>query len=66
MAYSFDSLVYFSSLLMFIAALVGIFVYDYFAFNSVPFIPKQSTISANLNKKGSRSKQNKQQTGKLG
>jgi hypothetical protein len=51
---------------MFIAALVGIFVYEYFAFKSVPVIPKQSTISANLNKKGSRSKQNKQQTGKLG
>jgi hypothetical protein len=51
---------------MFIAALVGIFVYEYFAFKSVPVIPKQSAISANLNKKGSRSKQNKQQTGKLG
>jgi hypothetical protein len=52
---------------MFIAALVGIFVYEFFAPKSVPVIPKESTISANLNKKGSsRYKQNKQQTGKFG
>ncbi|MDP8906498.1 MAG: hypothetical protein M3M88_03145 [Thermoproteota archaeon] len=66
MAYSFDSLVYFSTLLMFVAALVSIFVYEYFAAKSVPAIPKESTISANLNKKGSRYKQNKQKTGKFG
>ncbi len=53
---------------MFIAALVAIFVYEYFAPKSVPVIPKDSAISANLNKKGisSRYKQNKQQTGKFG
>jgi hypothetical protein len=55
---------------MFIAALVAIFVYEYFAPKSVPVSPKESTVSANLNKKGSSSsrynKQNKQQTGKFG
>ncbi len=51
---------------MFVAALVSIFVYEYFAAKSVPAIPKESTISANLNKKGSRYKQNKQKTGKFG
>jgi hypothetical protein len=52
---------------MFIAALVAIFVYEYFAPRSVPVSPKESTISTNLDKKGSnRYKQNKQQTGKFG
>ncbi len=52
---------------MFIAALVGIFVYEYFAAKSVPAIPKESTISTNLNKKGDRyNKQDKQKTGKFG
>lgn len=51
---------------MFIAALVGIFVYEYFAAKSAPAIPKESTISTNLNKKGSRYKQDKQKTGKFG
>ncbi len=66
MAYSFDSIVYFSSLIMFIAALIGIFVYEYLAPKSVSIIPKESTIATNLNKKGSKYKKNKQQTDEFG
>jgi len=66
LAYSFDSIVYFSSLIMFIAALVGVFVYEYFSPKSAPVVPKESSIAADLNKKGSRYKQNKKQTDRFG
>jgi len=51
---------------MFIAALVGVFVYEYFSPKSAPVVPKESSIAADLNKKGSRYKQNKKQTDRFG
>jgi hypothetical protein len=51
---------------MFIAAIIGAFVYEYLAPKPLSEIIKESTIAANLNKKGSKYKQNKKQTDNFG
>jgi hypothetical protein len=67
MAYSFDTLVYSSSLTMFIAVLIFIFVYEYISSKSVSTLINEPKVAVNLNKKGNKSKQNKQQqTDKFG
>jgi hypothetical protein len=63
MAYSFDSLVYYSSLIIFIVAFICIFVYEFISSRSISSDTKESRIADNLNKKG---RKYKQQTDKFG
>ncbi len=63
MAYSFDSLVYSSSLIIFILALICIFVYEFVSSKSISTMTKESKIANNLNKKG---RKYKPQTDKFG
>lgn len=66
MAYSFDTLVFSSSLMIFIAALICIFAYEFISTKSVSTVTKETKISNNLNKKGRKFKQQQQQTDKFG
>ncbi|MDQ6723231.1 MAG: hypothetical protein M3Z01_03070 [Thermoproteota archaeon] len=65
MAYSFDILVFSSTLIMFIAALICIFAYEFVS--PKPLFPptKEPKIADNLNKKGRKYRQ-QQQTDKFG
>ena len=56
MAYSFDNLVYFSSLIMFVVALICIFAYEFISLKSVTTMSKESKIADTTNKKGRRYK----------
>ncbi len=64
MVYSFDTLIYSSSLTMFIAVLIFIFIYEYFSSKFSSALTNESKIAVNLNKKGRKNKQ--QQTDKFG
>ncbi len=63
MAYSFDSLVYYSSLIIFIVAFICIFAYEFISSRSISSDTKEPGIADNLNKKG---RKYKQQTDKFG
>jgi hypothetical protein len=56
MTYSFDNLVYYSSLIMFVVALICIFAYEFVSLRSVATISKESKITNTNNKKGKRYK----------
>ncbi len=63
MAYSFDSLVYYSSLIIFIIVFICIFAYEFISSWSISPNTKEPRIADNLNKKG---RKYKQQTDKFG
>ncbi len=59
MADSFDNLVFSSSIIIFVVALICIFVYE-FIFRSQGNIVEKSKMMGKINKKGSKLKQNQQ------
>jgi hypothetical protein len=61
MAFSFDNLVYFSSLIMFIVALICVFVYEFISLKPST-ISKEPKVTDTNNKKG---KRYKKQTDKI-
>jgi hypothetical protein len=56
MAYSFDNLVYYSSLLMFVVALICVFAYEFVSLKSVTTMSKEPKVTDTNNKKGKRYK----------
>jgi hypothetical protein len=62
MAYSFDNLIYYSSLIMFVVALICIFAYEFISLKPVTTISKESKITDINKKKG---KKYKKQTDKF-
>jgi hypothetical protein len=66
MAFSFDNLVYFSSLIMFVVALICIFVYEFLSPKTSSNLTAEPKITGGLNRKGSKIKQQKQQSDKFG
>ena len=66
MAFSFDNMVYFSSLIMFIVALICIFVYEFLSPKPSSNLTAEPKITGSLNRKGSKNKQQKQQSDKFG
>lgn len=55
MGYSFDDIVYFSSLIMFILALICIFIYEFFSLKSSKTVTKTSIYDSS-DRKGKKSK----------
>jgi hypothetical protein len=66
MAFSFDTLIYFSSLIMFIVALICIFAYEFLSPKPSPNLASEPKITGGLNKKGSKNRQQKPQTDEFG
>ena len=62
MTYSFDDLVYFSSLIMFVVALICVFAYEFISLKPVTTISKEPKVADTNNKKG---KKYKKQTDKF-
>jgi hypothetical protein len=62
MAYSFDSLVYYSSLIMLAVALICVFAYEFISVKPVTTISKEPRVTDTNNKKG---KRYKKQTDKI-
>lgn len=56
MVYSFDTLVYYSSLIMFIVSFICIFAYEFFSLKSTKTVTKESNIPDSYNKKGKKYK----------
>jgi len=59
MADYFDNLVFLSSIIIFVVALICIFAYEFF-FRGHGNIVEQSRVAEKINKKGSKFKQNQQ------
>ena len=66
MAFSFDNLIYFSSLIMFIVALICIFVYELLSPKPSSNLTTEPKITGGLNRQGSKNKQQKQQSDRFG
>ncbi len=64
MAYSFDSLIYYSSLTIFIVSFICVFAYEYFSSRVVTFDNKESGTADYLSRKDRKYKQ--QQSDKFG
>ena len=54
MAYSFDDLIYYSSFIMFVVALICVFAYEFISLKPVTTMSKESKIADTNNKKGRR------------
>jgi archaellum component FlaG (FlaF/FlaG flagellin family) len=56
MVYSFDDVVYSSSLIMFVVALICVFAYEFFSLKTTKTVTKESSISDSSSKKGKKYK----------